>query len=284
MLASLVLICITDPENSVNALMKAGESAVILSIKLMGIYAIWLGILGIVDETKLSDKMASLLSPVIDFLFGREIDPVTKNYLAMNLSTNILGMGNACTPMGIKAMQGLDKLNPSTTASTAMIMLLVINATSIQILPTTIIGLRVAYGSTTSSDIIIPSIIATTITTVLGVILVKLFAKVKFKDKNNSKNKQITLNIPSKQKTSPHLFSKLFKRTNKTQTLNNSPISTTEILTNKSNLTVTSTKKFKNKRLFSYIKILFIKNRNSNQKFKMVTTSIKNKGGQNNVH
>lgn len=184
MLASLLLLCVTNPENSVNAMMQAGENAVMLSIKLMGIYAIWLGILGIVDETKLSDKIASLLSPVIDFLFGRNIDPTTKNYLAMNLSTNILGMGNACTPLGIKAMNGLDKLNSGTTASTAMIMLLVINATSIQILPTTIIGLRVAYGSTTSSDIIVPSIIATTLTTVLGVILVKLFAKIKIKGKN----------------------------------------------------------------------------------------------------
>ena len=197
MFASLIILCFTDPENSVNAMMKAGENAVVLSIKLMGIYAIWLGILGIVDETKLSDKIASLLSPVIDFLFGRDIDATTKNYLAMNLSTNILGMGNACTPLGIKAMQGLDKLNPSTTASTAMIMLLVVNATSIQILPTTIIGLRVAYGSTTSSDIIVPSIIATTLTTILGIMLVKLFAKVKFKDKNKSKGSNNFLNKTS---------------------------------------------------------------------------------------
>ncbi len=195
MLVSLVLLCATDPENSVNAMMKAGESAVILSIKLMGIYAVWLGILGIVDETKLSDKIASLLSPVIDFLFGRDIDQTTKNYLAMNLSTNILGMGNACTPTGIKAMQGLDKINSSVTASTAMIMLLVINATSIQILPTTIIGLRVSYGSTTSSDIIIPSIIATTLTTVLGVILVKLLAKIYTKKRNGSTGKEGFKNV-----------------------------------------------------------------------------------------
>ena len=184
MLASLIALCIINPENSINAMMDAGEKAVMLSIKLIGVYAIWLGILGIVDQTKLSDKISSLLSPIIDFLFGKNLDQQTKNYISMNLSTNILGMGNACTPLGIRAMNGLDKLNNhSTTASTAMIMLMVINATSIQLLPTTIIGLRASYGSTTSSDIIIPSIIATTLTTVLGVLLVKLCSKIKFKKK-----------------------------------------------------------------------------------------------------
>ncbi len=187
MASSLIALCILNPENSLNAMMRAGENAVMLSIKLVGIYAVWLGILGIVDQTKLSDKISSLLSPVIDFLFGKNIDTQTKSFLAMNLSTNILGMGNACTPMGIKAMNGLDKLNGGETASTAMIMLMVINATSIQILPTTIIGLRANYGSTTSSDIILPSIIATSLTTILGILLVKLFSKTHLKNRKKLK-------------------------------------------------------------------------------------------------
>ena len=96
----------------------------------------------------------------------------------MNLSANMLGMGNACTPTGLKAMAGLDKQNNSVTASMAMIMLVVINASSIQLIPTTIIGLRQQYGSTTSSDIILPTLIATIISTVLGVLLVKLCNKI----------------------------------------------------------------------------------------------------------
>ncbi|MBQ8762033.1 MAG: hypothetical protein IJZ26_01780 [Clostridia bacterium] len=176
-LVSLIMLCFTDPENGLNAMLNAGSTAVSLSIKLLGVYAVWLGILGIVEETGLSTKIASLLSPVIDFLFGK-VNPYAKNYIAMNMSANILGMGNACTPMGIKAMHELDKENNSTTASTAMIMLLVINATSIQLLPTTIMGLRVAYGSTTSSDIIIPSLLATALSTIVGIVLVKLCAKV----------------------------------------------------------------------------------------------------------
>ena len=176
--ASLVILCFTEPENGLNAMLNAGSTAVSMSIKLLGVYAVWLGLLGIVEETGLNNKISALLSPVIDFFFFFNIPSSAKNYIAMNMSANMLGMGNACTPMGIKAMHELDKVNPTTTATTAMIMLMVINATSIQLLPTTIMGLRVAYGSTTASDIIIPSLLSTIISTVAGIALVKLCAKI----------------------------------------------------------------------------------------------------------
>ena len=177
-LSSLVVLCVINPEGCINSMITAGGNAVTLSIKLAGVYAIWLGIIKLVELSKLSDKIAWLLSPVIDWLFGKT-DPQTKSYLALNMSTNMLGMGNACTPMGIKAMENLDRINNyQKRASTAMIMLLVINATSIQILPTTIMGLRVTYGSTTSSDIIIPTLIATAISTLVGVVLVKVLGKI----------------------------------------------------------------------------------------------------------
>ena len=179
MLASLISLTIISPEKTVSTIINAGSDAVNLSIKLLGIYAVWLGFLGIVDETKLSEKFASLLEPVIDFLFGKNIDAKTKSFLALNISTNILGIGNASTPIGLKAMQGLDKINNKTIASSAMIMLMVINATSLQLLPTTIIGLRASHQSFNASDIILPSIITTSITTLLGIILVKALSKTK---------------------------------------------------------------------------------------------------------
>lgn len=175
-LASLCTLLFTNPEGSINAMMNAGADAVTLTIKLLGIYAVWLGIIALVDACGVSEKIASLLDPVIDWLFGRT-DKDTKKYIALNMSANILGMGNACTPTGLKAMAGLDKQNNSTTASTAMIMLVVINATSIQLIPTTIIGLRQQYGSIASSDIILPTIISTLVSTILGVLLVKLCSK-----------------------------------------------------------------------------------------------------------
>lgn len=164
-----------------------------LSIKLLGIYAIWLGFLGIVDQTKLSEKFANLLEPLIDFLFGKNIDKQTKSYIALNLSCNIFGIGNASTPIGIKAMKGLDKLNNSEIASTSMIMLMVINATSIQLLPTTIIGLRGTFSSINPSDIILPAIITTFLTTFLGILLVKVLSKSKLQKfwiKNTKKIKK----------------------------------------------------------------------------------------------
>ena len=176
-LSSLVTLLFVNPEDCINALMTAGSDAVSLTIRLLGIYAVWLGIIALVDASGLSNKIANLMEPVIDWLFGRT-DSETKRYIAMNLSANMLGMGNACTPTGLKAMEGLDKQNNSVTASMAMIMLVVINASSIQLIPTTIIGLRQQYGSTTSSDIILPTLIATIISTLLGVLLVKLCNKI----------------------------------------------------------------------------------------------------------
>ncbi len=177
-LASLVTLLFVDPEKSINAMMNAGGDAVTLSIKLLGIYAVWLGIIALVDACGLGEKLANLLEPLIDWLFGKT-DSDTKKYLALNMSANILGMGNACTPTGIKAMQGLDKQHLGLTASVSMIMLIVINATSIQLIPTTILGLRAQYGSTTSSDIILPTLISTAVSTILGVVLVKLCARFK---------------------------------------------------------------------------------------------------------
>lgn len=178
-LSGIITLVFVNPEDCVNALMTAGSDAVTLTIKLLGIYAVWLGIIALVDATGLSNKIAFLLEPVIDWLFGKT-DAETRRYLALNLSTNILGLGNACTPTGLKAMEGLDRLNGGiTTASTAMIMLIVLNATSIQLIPTTVIGLRQQYGSTSSSDIILPTLIATTISTILAVLFVKVLSKLK---------------------------------------------------------------------------------------------------------
>ncbi len=182
-LASLVTLLFVNPEEAINAMMNAGSDAVSLTIKLLGIYCIWMGIIALVDASGLSGKIAYLLEPAIDWLFGKT-DAETKKHLSLNMSANLLGLGNASTPTGIKAMANLDKQNAfSLTASTAMIMLIVINATGIQLIPTTVIGLRQQYGSTTSSDIIAPTIISTLISTALGVILVKICSKFKGRKK-----------------------------------------------------------------------------------------------------
>ncbi len=172
-LTSLVLLIFSSPNLGVKALMNAGEDGVSLIVKLVGIYAVWLGFLEIVEQSGLNKQISNLLSPIVDWLFGKT-DKETKQLISLNMSANILGLGNASTPLGIKAMQNLDKQNNSNTASLPMIMLVVLNATSLQLIPTTIIGLRQTYESVNSTDIILPTIIATTISTIIGIVLVKI--------------------------------------------------------------------------------------------------------------
>jgi spore maturation protein A len=179
MLVGMGLLVINNVDLVVNSLLNGGSKAITLSLKLWGIYTLWLGILKIVEETGLDKKLSKLLSPLIKWIFG-EVDDYTKNQIAVNITSNLFGMGNASTPSGMNAIAGLDK--GSKYATSAMIMIVVINSTSMQLVPTTIIGLRATAGSVNSTDIIIPTLIATIITTLVGVILVKIFSKI-FKDK-----------------------------------------------------------------------------------------------------
>ncbi len=172
MLLSLIFLLFSSPETALTSMVTASGTAVNLSIKLLAVYALWLGIIEIVKETQLSQKLSNLLSPLIDLLFGK-VDNKAKDYIAMNMSFNMLGVGNAATPTGIQAFNELQDGSDKLTATMAM--LLVINTTSIQLLPTTIIGMRVTFDSANASDIIMPSLIATIISTVVGVLLVKLF-------------------------------------------------------------------------------------------------------------
>lgn len=176
MICSIAMLMFSSPESVLQSMAISSKNAIDLLIKLLGIYAIWLGVLEIVEKSGLSLLLSKFLSPIIDWLFGK-VDSNTKNYLSLNISTNMLGLGNACTPMGIKAMNELDKQNKSNRASHQMIMLMIINATSIQLLPTTVISLRTSFGSMHASDIILPSLIATTISTIVGVLGVKLAIK-----------------------------------------------------------------------------------------------------------
>ena len=183
---SMSIMLFFNPSACIEAMLSSSERAVNLCISLISIYAIWLGILEIVDKTGLGKTIAKILKPVIRFLFGEQPDDVNEQ-IAINLSANILGMGNASTPSGIKAMEMLDQKTGK--ASKEMIMLMLINSMSLQIVPTTLISLRVAYSSQNPTDIFLPIIITSLISTFLGVLLVKIFYrnKPKKQDKKNEK-------------------------------------------------------------------------------------------------
>ena len=172
---SLCFLLVSSPESVLSQMLSASSQALALSAELCGVYVVWLGILELVEASGLSQKLAKLLHPVIKKIFNLK-DQQTEELIAMNISANMLGLGNASTPLAIKAMKRMDSGSP--IASPAMIMLIVINASSIQLLPTTVIGLRQAAGSTCAADIILPTLITTICTTLLAIVLGKLCQKI----------------------------------------------------------------------------------------------------------
>lgn len=179
MLAGIILIIIKSPEILLSTMISASEKSVTLCISLIAIYAVWLGLLKILDDTGFSKKLAKWLSPLINFLFGKGIDEYTKSQIAINMSSNILGLGNAATPSAINAMKGLD--DGSGKINKPMTMLMVINCLSFQLIPTTIMGLRVASGSANASSIIFPTICTSIITGVVTITILKLIFKARVK-------------------------------------------------------------------------------------------------------
>ena len=175
---SICFLLWSDPSNVLSVMIDASGEAFSLCIELCAVYAVWLGVLELVEESGLGKKLAKLLHPLIKKLFKID-DQETEKMIALNMSANMLGLGNAATPMGIAAMKRLD--DGSGIATPAMIMLIVINATSIQLLPSTVIGLRTAAGSVSPSDIILPTLIATTCTCALGITLVSICNKIRQK-------------------------------------------------------------------------------------------------------
>lgn len=157
----------------------SAESAVELSITFLGTITLWCGIMRIAKDSSLSKKISKALSPIIHFLFP-EINKKDKVYeeISLNITANMLGLGNAATPLGIKAMQSLQKNNKNKdTLSNSMAMLVLLNTASLQLIPTTVIAIRNSLGSENSTSIILPVWLSTVCAAVAGIIAVKLFIK-----------------------------------------------------------------------------------------------------------
>lgn len=175
----LIILLFTNPQIAFLTMMQGSEKTIALTLKLLAIYSLWLGILKIVEASHIDRKLAKMLKPAIKFLIG-PTDLETEKQISVNITGNIFGLGSAVTPSGIKAMQGMDK--GSKYATSGMIMLLILNTTNLQIIPSTIIGMRVLAGSYNASDIILPTIITSIFGTTVGITLVKACGKI-FKNK-----------------------------------------------------------------------------------------------------
>lgn len=162
-----------------NEVFNSVNEAVSLSISLLGAMCLWCGIMKIAQNTSLIIKFTKILNPIINWLFPelKENDEA-KEQIAMNMTANILGIGNASTPLGLKAMETLQKSNDDKERlSNSMAMLIVLNTASLQIIPTTIIAIRVSLQSKNPTAVIVPVWIATICAGVAGITSVKLFIR-----------------------------------------------------------------------------------------------------------
>ena len=162
-----------------SSIFESVESAVNLSITMLGTMCLWSGIINVATNTKIINIINKLLRPVIKFLFP-ELKRNTKaqNEISMNMVANILGLGNAATPLGLKAMETLQKENKNKNElSNSMIMLIVLNTASIQLIPTTIIAIRSSLNSKNPTAIIFPVWIATICAAITGITVTKLLIK-----------------------------------------------------------------------------------------------------------
>ncbi|MDM5316056.1 nucleoside recognition domain-containing protein [Fictibacillus sp. b24] len=174
MVIGFIVAGINGTMDKVNeAIFTSAKEAVTLSFGMISILVFWLGIMKIAEKGGLLDVLAILFRPIVKRLFPDiPKDHPAQGYILSNMAANLLGLGNAATPMGIKAMEQLKILNGGKNeASRSMITLLAINTSSITLIPTTIIAIRMSYNSQSPTDIVAPTLIATAISTV-GAILI----------------------------------------------------------------------------------------------------------------
>ncbi len=161
------------------AAMEGAGNAIQTCIGLLGVMCLWSGLAKIAENSGLTSVFAKLLGPVTKVIFPKlKKDSAALNAIVLNMVANLLGMGNAATPLGIAAMKELDKENRHRgMASDEMCMFVVINTASIQIIPSTVISLRQMFGSENPSDIVVPVWICSICGVIMGVLAAKLFEK-----------------------------------------------------------------------------------------------------------
>lgn len=160
-------------------LFSSAKASVELAMGLIGIMALWLGLMRIAEESGLVKIFARAVRPIMVRLFP-EVPPdhPAMGAMVMNIAANMLGLGNAATPLGLKAMQELQKLNKvKDTATDAMATFMALNTSSVTLIPATIIGIRAAANASNPAEIIGPVILATGVSTTVAIIMIKFLQK-----------------------------------------------------------------------------------------------------------
>lgn len=163
-----------------NSTFSTAKTAFEISLGLTGVLSLWMGIMKIGERGGLVDLLAKLLAPIFTRVFPDipKGHPVTGT-MFMNFAANMLGLDNAATPMGLKAMQELQELNPKKdTATNPMIMFLVLNTSGLTLIPMTVLAYRTQLGAAQPTDVFIPILLATTVATVAGLIITSIYQRI----------------------------------------------------------------------------------------------------------
>lgn len=177
---SCFLLFVRSPDAFLPALIEGASNSAALCFSLIATYAVWLGLMKLWEDCGVSRALSKLVKPLAKRLFKTD-DEETLQAVCMNLSVNLLGISGAATPYGIKAARLLDQTENAEYASAVFF---VLNATSLQLLPTSIIGVRTALNSASPTDIVLPTLLVTLFSTIVGVLLTKLFIPTKKHSKN----------------------------------------------------------------------------------------------------
>jgi spore maturation protein A len=166
-------------EELTKAIFDGAKTAVEISLYLLGIVSLWLGITKIIEDSGLIHRISHLFRPLITRLFKTIPDdhPAISS-ITLNMLANLFGLGNAATPLGIKAMQDLQTLNgEKDTLSFEMMLFIVVNTASVQLLPFTVVGILSSFGAVNPSGIVLPTICATVISAVIALCILFLFRR-----------------------------------------------------------------------------------------------------------
>ena len=163
-IVSIVCLVFTSPDKVLSLFVDGASSALKYALELVAVYAVWTGVFEIAERAKAVEALAKLNK----WLYGN-VSQAAAEYISLNTASNLLGVGNASTPSAIAAIKETEH---GETLSRAGAMLFVVNASGVQLVPTTVIGLRASLGSANAADILLPTLISTVFTAVVGVALV----------------------------------------------------------------------------------------------------------------
>ena len=180
---SVIYAILCGEVDSVNSsIFESTKKTVELTLTLLGTICLWNGIIQIASETRLIKILTKLISPLVNFLFSENKDDQNiKNDISMNIISNMLGIGNAATPLGLKAMKKMQEKNKDKNRLTDdMATFIILNTASIQIIPTTVIAIRMSLGSNNPTKIIFAVWFSTICAAIVGITVTKICIKLKF--------------------------------------------------------------------------------------------------------